>query len=315
MQSTDLTSFKTLDIFTIYHLNEDELIEYFKSISLFFNGICETCQIQMSQWHNKEKNYSLQIRSCSSCGFKCSDRHGTIFEGMRISFLNFNTILYYYAYGFTNENIYDPLRSLTQNPNSLPTIRYYTKLFRYMIHLFIQEYLDNTILPGLVEIDEACIYKIRRGRHGRLAHIVFWVFGLKCRSSKKVVIYPVLNRTRAQLFALIQKHVLPGTKIYSDRFSCHWNNRRDPPESHLVRLGYLHEGINHSREFVDALDSSIHTNTIERAWRSLKLKFRNYKPRKYIKELISEFIFESLVKKENRYYFILYLLNKYHNDV
>jgi hypothetical protein len=59
-----------------------------------------------------------------------------------------------------------------------------------MIHLYVQEKLSKLILPGPVEIDEACIYKLRRGDHGRLARIVYWVFSLKCRTTKQVIIYP-----------------------------------------------------------------------------------------------------------------------------
>jgi len=169
------------------------------------------------------------------------------------------------------------------------------------------------MLDGPVEIDESCIYKMKRGNHGRLAKIIYWVFGLKCRTSGKVIIYPVLYRTRRVLIPIIQKHVRIGATIYSDRFSSYFNNRRSPPASHLSPLGYLHIGINHSIHFVSNIDNSIHTNTIERVWKALKQKFRNFKPRKQIQEHISSFIFESWVPSQERYYFMLYLLHAHNN--
>lgn len=101
-----------------------------------------------------------------------------------------------------------------------------------------------------VEIDEACLYRIRKGRNGRIAQIIYSIFGLRCRTKKQLVIYPVLYRTRDAILPLIRKHVNPGATIYSDRFSVYFNNRTFPPTSDLTPYGYRHLGMNFSVRFV-----------------------------------------------------------------
>ena len=88
-------------------------------------------------------------------------------------------------------------------------------------------------------------------------------------------------------------HVPSGSTIYSDGFATYFSNRTAPPTSHLEPYGYTHFTINHSQHFVSEIDSTIHTNTIERLWRTLKEKFKHNKPRtgtdKHIAELCVKF--------------------------
>ena len=42
-----------------------------------------------------------------------------------------------------------------------------------MIHIFVQSTLSNLSLPGPVEIDEACLYRVRKGRLGRIAKTIY----------------------------------------------------------------------------------------------------------------------------------------------
>ena len=232
---------------------------------------------------------------------------------MRISFSSFNYFLYYFSQGYTDREIENILHPFGSVSIAYRTIRKYSLLCREIIHLFVQNLLQDTILEGPVEIDESCVYKMKRGRNGRLTRIIYWVFGLKCRKTKKVIIYPVLYRNRKSLKPIIRKHVKPGALILSDRFSAYFNNRTVPPTSHLVPLGYIHIGINHSIHFVSNIDSSIHTNTIERVWRALKWKFRGFKPRNQIHQYIYQFMLESWIAKEDRYYTMLYLVQKYNS--
>lgn len=176
----------------------------------------------------------------------------------------------------------------------------------------MQDILDTFVLNGPIEIDEAVIYKVKRGQ-GRLAKIILWVFGMKCRLTKQVIIYPVIHRTKGNIIPLIQKHVAQGGIIFSDRFSCYFNNRRNPPQSHLEPLGFTHLGINHSIHFVSEVNGLIHTNTIERTWRSLKRKFKTFKPRTQIHPYISQFVLESRVTEEERHFLMLFLLHKYNH--
>ena len=40
--------------------------------------------------------------------------------------------------------------------------------------------------------------------------------------------------------------------------------------SRLTECGYIHQTLNHSVEFVSSMNPEIHTNNIERLWRTLK---------------------------------------------
>ena len=133
---------------------------------------------------------------------------------------------------------------------------------------------------------------------------------MRCRSTGQLVVYPVLYRTRNVIIPLITKHVAPGSTIYSDRFSVYFNNRTFPPTSALTPYGYRHLGINHSVHLVSEVDRTIHTNTIERTWRTIKEKFRNHKPRIEVDRHISQFMFESWILQESRFEAILFLIKQ-----
>ena len=313
MELDILQKAKEIKIEEIFSYDEGSLIKYYESLDLFFNGTCINCTIKMSQYTDGSKAYTEQKFYCLNCRFVGNMRYNTLFFNMKLSFKAFNALLYYFSQSFKEiECILRPFENLSV---SYCTIREYTKLFREICHLYVQNILQDIQLPGPVEVDEACIYKLKKGRKGRLAKIIYWVFGLKCRTTGKVIIYPVLYRRRAIFISIIRKHVKPGSLILSDRFSAYWNNRTTPPTSYLVPYGYIHLGINHSIHFVSSINNQIHTNTIERVWRALKGKFRNYKPKKQIHQIISQFILESWISKEDRYYFMLYLLYEYNNAI
>ena len=309
----DLTAYKTQNAYTIFNYTEDEIINYYNEIGLFMSDVCKHCGSPMTKRNELNRHYTSERFYCKICHLIVTRRSGTIFEGMKIPFKAFNLILYYFAEGFTTREIFRLLQPLIGGI-SHNTIKKYTKSFRFMVHIYVQSIISDAILPGPVEIDEACCYKLRRGNHGRLARTIYWIFGLKCRTTKKVIIYPVLYRNRVTIIPIIQKHVKPGTIIYSDMFSCYFNNRRNPPQSYLANFGYIHYGVNHSIEFVSSIDASIHTNTIERVWRGLKGKLRDYKPKKYINEYISEYILESWIQIHDRYFFLIHLLHYFHQE-
>ena len=74
-------------------------------------------------------------------------------------------------------------------------------------------------------------------------------------------------------------------------------------------------GINHSQHFVSEIDERIHTNTIERVWRSLKEKFKHNKPRVDIGKHIAEFMYEVWICREDRYQFTLTLIKQMQEEV
>ena len=95
-------------------------------------------------------------------------------------------------------------------------------------------------MPGPIEIDEACLYRVRKGNHGRLEKIIYWVFGLRCRTAKKVTVYLVVHRSRECIVPLIKLHKTPiRSIIYSDCYSAYFNNRRTPKDLVSCPIGLL----------------------------------------------------------------------------
>ena len=126
----------------------------------------------------------------------------------------------------------------------------------------------------------------------------YWLVGIKCRTTGRFVVYPVLWRNRETLMKIILKHVVLGSTIYSDCWSVYYKNRTK--ESHLVELGYIHHVVNHSFQFVSNISNSIHTNTIERLWGTTKSYIRMLRSRAYIDGYIAKFYLNQVYSREER---------------
>ena len=72
---------------------------------------------------------------------------------------------------------------------------------------------------------------------------------------------PDNKRTRKALWPLIQANVAPKTMLHTDG----WRAYRRLPE-----LGYGHRWVDHSKNYVDPSDRSLHTNQIEGLWNKFK---------------------------------------------
>ncbi len=67
----------------------------------------------------------------------------------------------------------------------------------------------------------------------------------------------VPDRTRTTLEETILKHILPGSRILSDRWAAYGNIPN-------IRKGiYSHGAVNHSENFVDPDYASVHTQGVE----------------------------------------------------
>ena len=71
-----------------------------------------------------------------------------------------------------------------------------------------------------------------------------------------MVACPNNKRTKWMLWPIIQANIHYGTTIY-------WDGWRAYGKPHL---GYPHRGIDHSKQYVDPTDRTLHTNSIEGLW-------------------------------------------------
>lgn len=113
----------------------------------------------------------------------------------------------------------------------------------------------------VVEIDESKFGKRKYNRGHRV--IGTWVVGLVERTvDRKIILIPVIQRDKDTLHSIIIKYVKKGSILMTDG----WKGYND-----ISCYGYRHYIINHSivyQRFEDGL--SIHTNTIEGNWKSIK---------------------------------------------
>ena len=115
--------------------------------------------------------------------------------------------------------------------------------------------------PGkVVEIDESCFTKKRKHNRGSGGERPDrWVFGMIERRGADGVrgrarVWLVPDRTRYSLIPLIRLNIHPETKIISDNYVVYHG---------LAEMGYDHEMVNHSLEFVERGNPNVHTETIE----------------------------------------------------
>ena len=128
--------------------------------------------------------------------------------------------------------------------------------------------LNPAVLGGpgvIVEIDESLWRGRRKYNRGRNVSREGWVFGCFDRSTKKVAMFEVKDRTAATLMEKIEKHIMPGSVIYSDEW---------PAYSAIHRAGvWKHMTVNHSENFVDPA-TGVHTQNIEGFWGNAKSSWK-----------------------------------------
>ena len=89
-----------------------------------------------------------------------------------------------------------------------------------------------------------------------------------CRTTGKVIIYRAPTKKHSDLVPIILSHAQPNSTLISDQAAMYVNSHSNT--SKLERYGFRHVWVNHSVEYVSSQDPNIHTNNIERVWRSLK---------------------------------------------
>ena len=163
-------------------------------------------------------------------------------------------------------------------------------------------------LPGPVEIDECHIGAKIRGRFGRPPAPGKVVFGIKCRTTGMVLLFPVPNKSKEVLLPILIEHVEEGAQVISDKYSSYVTRFG---RSHIDEVGFEHYFVNHSLHFVDPVQAFIHTNNIERTWRSLKASISHVKRSlsdENIDSFLDTFHFQTFFSQKNLYDVFLQIL-------
>ena len=192
----------------------------------------------------------------------------TIFDHAQMPFRKAVLLMY----GFADQMSYDQVireTSLDRETTSSASVADWYNCCRQVCLMALdRDYGAATDRIGgagrIVEVDEMKLGK-RKFQRGRLVE-GNWILGMIDRQSGelRLEICPENRRDKNTLTGLIEKHIHPGTTLYTDM----WGGYNTP---HLVSKGYTHMTVNHSQTFVDPV-TGVHTNKIESNWRPLRAR-------------------------------------------
>ena len=92
--------------------------------------------------------------------------------------------------------------------------------------------------------------------------------------------------------------VEPETKIISDQYSVYVSNSSSRLRQSLPELNLTHLWVNHSDGFVNPIDPTIHTNSIEGFWSKMRKMIKRNIPISRLEDWLNLFLFKQLVPKE-----------------
>ena len=184
--------------------------------------------------------------------------HCSIFERFQIPISAFFKTVFFIAMDQTIEE------TVLNTKVSRPTVIRVHKMIRDMMCQFNRAHRKRIGGPGLVvEIDECHIHSRKNGV-GRIEEgELWWVVGGICRQTREMFVVVVDYRNQGTLSKVIFENVEAGSLIYTDCWRCY-------NKVGQTNLNFEHKTVNHSQNFVSPDDPDVYTNTIERAWRTLR---------------------------------------------
>lgn len=136
--------------------------------------------------------------------------------------------------------------------------------------------------PGqIIQIDESLMRGRRKYNRGRLLRgnaapparqnygnrvVGPWIFGMVWKrpdGTQEIRMVHVLRRNEQTLRAVIQRHIAPGTEIWSDKWAAYANI------PHWPGFNYTHGTVNHQENFIDPVTGA-NTQRIEANWGHVK---------------------------------------------
>lgn len=217
-------------------------------------------------WLKKNSNCGLVYRCTKkNCRKTISIFFGTVFEKLCIK-----KLIYVVGCWIQNKKISEVVRDGGVDEK---TVFKFYNLIRNSIDSAYNNNIQMLGGPGLiVEMDETHLFTRKYNRGNILASQQIWVFGLIERVSKKCYMEVVERRDAETLFEVVSRVLHPETLIIGDS----WRGYS------IIKRHFETLHINHRLHFVDPNNRNIHTNNIERLWRSVKNEVRgicniNYK--------------------------------------
>jgi transposase len=246
--------------------------------------ICPECSASMKEKPHKCEdgriwNCSRMVQSIRHYR-SLSIRHNSFFSNTRLSIRSSLLLIYEWS---INTSVDQAAHELMVSKDTI--IDFYKRLRRMAAANIEQRTSSQIGGPNeIIEIDE-CQLGRRKYHRGRIP-IEIWVFGALVRNSRPLalIIEIVPNRTRLTLEEIINRRIDPQSRIISDGWGGYVG---------LTNAGFSHDIVNHSENFVNPQDRTIHTQNIENLWRCLRrfLHTKGTYTRRHLHEYIQEFMF------------------------
>lgn len=227
---------------------------------------CSVCQMPMALVRRAESP-ELYSWTCRGCNTRTSVRTGSFFERCVLRVDTVVMMMYYWTHEIKAKNV-----MLFEGIVDWHVMVDYNNFFRLECENWLNQQqvelggMDVNGAPIFVEVDET-YYFHRKYHRGRLRRGT-WVVGLVERESGKCWLEIVNRRDAQTLEPIICAHVLPGTVIVTDAWAAYGN------VSTINNAVYDHQVVVHAQNFVDPVDTDIHTQTIEGLWMHAKRKLR-----------------------------------------
>ncbi|XP_041349186.1 LOW QUALITY PROTEIN: uncharacterized protein LOC121368516, partial [Gigantopelta aegis] len=168
---------------------------------------------------------------------------------------------------------------------------YIRELFCHYVH---QQY-QMIYFMGDVEIDKSLFGRKMKYKRGNPRGLKLGFFGIIERESNIIILYLVDNCDANTLIPIIQRHVSPGSRIFSDSWAAYLQ---------LNSLGYEHYSVCHKTNFNKKYKNvetgeiiNCCTNQIEGVWKICKDHFRkiNGTNTKMFEQHVAEIIYEEII--------------------
>lgn len=261
---------------------------------------CPSCCMNMGQEvHMSSKlGYRYRCRRQQCGDIRVSPLKNTFFDKMHVSVQQTMQLMYHF---FTQQKV----RFAAEETGV--TRKTAIQVFHYLREVMnVAEHHDATQIGGprdVVEVDQTHLFTQKYHRGRRLRHQV-WCFGIISRSSGRVYIEEIDDKTRPTLDGIMRAHIRPGSYLMSDYHRSYINC-----DYRLMMRG--HGRVNHRRRFVEGtvevpgirprlghpvrgtrnVRVKVHTNKIERVWRELKAALRTCRRRRAVPRYIGEFLY------------------------
>jgi transposase len=177
---------------------------YFRAIRWQGKRYCPKCGYRRKIYRLSEGRFK-----CGRCSFKFNDFTGTYLAGLRTPLNEVSHLLYLFVLGVP------AYRTRRYVRVSLKTTQKIYTLFREAIYDHCMLELDEMMLSGEIELDEALYGGRRKGKRGWGAAGKHLVFGMYQRNGH-VLTLPVSNRKTETLIPIVVEHTKAGSLYYSD---------------------------------------------------------------------------------------------------